>query len=185
MNERDFVDLGRLMDEIFAAAENFRSTFSDGVENVGERAKRYAKQWPWNEERDFYSFYSFPPANIYMTPERSITFEFALAGFEEEEIDLEFKGDYMVLNARAPEAPESVSYLKRRLKLKDVVDQKYYVPDDKFDREKSKAVFKNGMLTLTVPAREELQTQQGIKIEIVNEDEEEADKTGTSEKEKK
>jgi len=183
MHERDFVDLGRLMDDIFAAAENFRSTFSDNVENVGERAKRFAKEWPWNEERDFYSFYSFPPANIYMSPERSITFEFALAGFEEEDIDLEFKGDYMVLNARAPETPESVSFLKRRLKFKDVVDQKYYVPDDKFDREGSKAVFKNGMLKVTVPPREDIQAQQGIKIEIINEDE--GDTSSSSSKEKK
>ena len=185
MKERDFVDLGRLMDDIFSAAENFRSTFSENVENVGERAKRYAKEWPWNEEKDFYSFYSFPPANIYMTAERSINFEFALAGFAEEDIDLEFKGDYMVLNARAPETPESVSYLKRRLKFKDVVDQKYYVPDDKFNREEAKAVFKNGMLTVAVPPREEVMAQHGIKIEIVNEDDEESTASQDSSKEKK
>jgi len=173
------------MDDIFAAAENFRTTFSENMENVGEKAKRYAKKWPWEEEKDFYSFYSFPPANIYMTPERSISFEFALAGFQESDIDLEFKGDYMILNARAPETPESVSYLKRRLKFKDVVDQKYFVPDDKFDREKAKAVFKNGMLKVTVPPREEIQEQDGIKIEIINEDEE-TDKSGSaSSKEKK
>lgn len=183
MHERDFVDLGRLMDDIFAAAENFRSTFTENVESAGERAKRFAKEWPWNEERDFYSFYSFPPANIYMSPERSITFEFALAGFDEDDIDLEFKGDYMVLNARAPETPESVSFLKRRLKFKDVVDQKYYVPDDKFDRDGAKAVFKNGMLKVTVPPREDIQAQQGIKIEIIDEDEEES--TSSSSKEKK
>ncbi|MFW6337867.1 MAG: Hsp20/alpha crystallin family protein [Alkalispirochaetaceae bacterium] len=185
MNERDFVDLGRLMDDIFAAAESFRSKFTDNVENVGERAKRYAKEWPWNEERDFYSFYSFPPANIYMSPERSITFEFALAGFNEKDIDLEFKGDYMILNARAPETPESVSYLKRRLKFKDVVDQKYYVPDDKFDREQAKAVFKNGMLKVTVPARDDIQAKQGIKIEIIDEDEGEKGSSSSSSKEKK
>lgn len=182
MNERDFVDMGRLMDDIFAAAESFRSTFTDSVEDVGEKAKRYAKQWPWTEERDFYSFYAFPPANIYMTPERSINFEFALAGFSEEDIDLEFKGDYMVLNARAPETPESVSYLKRRLKFKDVVDQKYYVPDDKFNREEAKAVFKNGMLRVEIPPREDVQAHNGIKIEIVNEDEGDADSSASKEK---
>ncbi|MFP4331398.1 MAG: Hsp20/alpha crystallin family protein [Alkalispirochaetaceae bacterium] len=185
MRERDFVDLGRLMDDIFAAAEGFRSSFSENAEHLSERAKRYAKQWPWTEEKEFYSFYSFPPANIYMTPDRSITFEFALAGFDEKDIDLQFKGDYMMLSAKAPESPEDVSFLKRRLKFKDVTEQKYYVPEDKFEREEAKAVFKNGMLKVTVPPREDVQAQHGIKIEIVNEDEEDSGASGESSKEKK
>ena len=43
-----------------------------------------------------------------------------MAGFEEKEIDLHFRGDYLYFSAKAPEAglqEEGVQYFKRRLKL--------------------------------------------------------------------
>jgi len=112
--------------------------------------------------------------NIYLTPERSIVFEFALAGFEESNLALVFQGDYMVFSARmgAEEQPgDNSRYIKRRLKLKDVEKQKYYVPADKFAQDKVKAVFRNGILKVTVPPREETEVGDGIKIEIMKEGE--------------
>jgi HSP20 family molecular chaperone IbpA len=108
-----------------------------------------------------------------MLPDKSLVFEFALAGFDEKNMSLSFQGDYMVFSAKMEmEQPEEgVRYFKRRLKLKDIDRQKYYVPADKFDQEKVKAVFRNGILKVTVPPKEVVDTNEGIKIEIVKEGE--------------
>jgi len=100
--------------------------------------------------------------------------EFALAGFEENDINLQFQGDYMVLSAKPSSdfgKQEDLRYFKRRLKFKEIVEQKYYVPENKFDREKVKAVFKNGILKITIPPKAGYTPEDGIKIEIVKEGE--------------
>ena len=80
----------------------------------------------------------------------------------------------MMFSATAPDragVDEKAKYFKKRLKFKDVKSQKYYVPEDKFNRDMVKAVFKNGVLRVELPAKEEFTTKEGIKIEIVNEEE--------------
>jgi HSP20 family molecular chaperone IbpA len=126
-----------------------------------------------DENADYYPNFSYPPMNIFLTPDRTIVFEFALSGFDEKNVSLTFQGDYMVFSAKIEiEQPqEGIRYFKRRLKLKDIDKQKYYVPADKFDQEKVKAVFKNGILKVTVPPKEDTSANDGIKIEIVREGE--------------
>jgi HSP20 family molecular chaperone IbpA len=103
-----------------------------------------------------------------------MVFEFALAGFDEKDISLTFQGDYMVFSAKIgqDELPgDDVRYFKRRLKLKDVEKQKYYVPADKFAQDRVRAIFRDGILKITVPPKEESDTPEGIKIEILKEGE--------------
>jgi HSP20 family molecular chaperone IbpA len=78
----------------------------------------------------------------------------------------------MLFSARIDEEKlpeENVRYFKRRLKLKDIEKQKYYVPLDKYAQDQVRAVYKNGILRVTVPPREEQEQNNGIKIEIVKE----------------
>ena len=91
MKERDFMDIGRLMDEIFEAAEDFTNAFTQHYHPGG-------KSFRWTG-RDFYPMYSYPPANIYMKADKTLVFEFALAGFTEHDVNIEFKGDYMHFSA--------------------------------------------------------------------------------------
>jgi len=94
--------------------------------------------------------------NVFLTADRTLVFEFALAGFDEKNIDLSFQGDYMIFSARIivdQPVEENVRFFKRRLKLKDIDKQKYFVPADKFNQENVKAVFRNGILRITVPAQ--------------------------------
>lgn len=164
MHNRDYLDLGRLLDQIFQATEEFTNSFGSFAYN----AKKHA------EHRNYYSVYPFPPANIYMLPDKTMVFEFALAGYKDTDVQLEFQGENMVLSARAPEQTgdaDEVIFFNRRLKFSDIPEQKYFVPEDKFDREAAKAVYKNGILKVTVPPREEVKNPEGVKITIVNEDE--------------
>jgi HSP20 family molecular chaperone IbpA len=188
------MDLGSIFDEIFEAAQDFKDEFHRNFNQYGDRmAEGCGREGPFgpngifrknffDENTDFYPNYSYPPMNVYMTADRSMIFEFALAGFDEKDIGLSFQGDYMVFSARLaettgtgengeePARPEdTVRYFKRRLKMKNIEKQKYYVPLDKYAQDQVKAVYKNGILKVTVPPKDEPDQNDGIKIEIIKE----------------
>jgi HSP20 family molecular chaperone IbpA len=179
------MDLGSIFDDIFEAAQDFKDEFHrnfrgcgpEGAENFGRGPFAFGKNF-FDENTDFYPNYSYPPMNVFMTGDRTLAFEFALAGFDEKDISLSFQGDYMVFSAKIAEhtdspAPfpseENIRYFKRRLKMKDIEKQKYYVPLDKYAQEKVKALYKNGILKVSIPPKDEPAPNDGIKIEIVKE----------------
>jgi HSP20 family molecular chaperone IbpA len=185
---RGYMDLGSIFDEIFEAAQEFKDEFHRNFNQPGGGNPADCGRGPFgpggiftknffDENTDFYPNYSYPPMNVYMTAGRSMVFEFALAGFDEKDISLSFQGDYMVFSARIaerageepPQPEDSVRYFKRRLKMKDIEKQKYYVPLDKYAQDQVKAVYKNGILRVTVPPKDEPDQNDGIKIEIVKE----------------
>ena len=173
------MDLGTVFDEIFEAAQNFQNEFQRNFSPFGNArdAERGPGFWSFDENTDYYPNYSYPPMNVYMTGDRSLIFEFALAGFDEKDISLSFQGDYMVFSAALPQPePDGNTvqepgnrYFKHRLKMKDIQKQKYFVPLDKYAQEKVKAVYKNGILKVTIPPKEEPDQSDGIRIEIIKE----------------
>lgn len=186
-----YVDLGTIFDEIFDAARELGDEFHKNFDGFGNRFNErppFPGKGPFDpkspfgspfpsapdENIDYYPNYSYPPMNVFMTSDRSLVFEFALSGFDEKDISLSFQGDYMVFSALMslePQSDENVRYFKRRLKLKDIEKQKYYVPLDKFAQEKVKASYRNGILKVTIPPKEETAVPEGIRIEIVKEGE--------------
>jgi HSP20 family molecular chaperone IbpA len=182
---RPYMDLGTIFDEIFEAAQSFSDEFHRNFQQFDPRCSGrgpFASKGPLDENIDYYPNYSYPPMNVYMTSDRSLIFEFALAGFDEKDISLSFQGDYMVFSAKIGETAEDTAghpedlaledgfrYFKRRLKLKDIERQKYYVPLDKYAQENVKAVYKNGILKVTIPPKDEPDQNEGIKIEIIKE----------------
>ena len=184
------MDLGNIFDEIFEAAQDFKDEFHRKFNSCDTEAGRgpsgfgpnpfiFTKQ-SFDENTDFYPNYSYPPMNVLMTGNRTLVFEFALAGFDEKDISLSFQGDYMVFSARMDTAldqqdsqnlqsEENVRYFKRRLKMKDIEKQKYFVPLDKYAQDKVKAVYKNGILRVSIPPKDEPDQSDGIRIEIVKE----------------
>ena len=177
---RTYLDLGNVFDEIFEAAREFQDEFRKNFRNDGWGGAE-GRSWVFDENTDYYPNYSYPPMNVLMTADRSLIFEFALAGFDEKDISLSFQGDYMVFSALIPQKAEAgggeiqreenIRYFKRRLKMKDIEKQKYFVPLDKYAQDKVKAVFRNGILRVTVPPKEEPDQVDGIKIEIVKDGE--------------
>ena len=182
---RNYMDLGNIFDEIFDAAQGFKDEFHRKFNDSNLNGPDF-RRGPFNfdkyffdENTDFYPNYSYPPMNVFMTKDKSLVFEFALAGFDEKDISLSFQGDYMVFSARLDaeqqdssvrfQSEENVRYFKRRLKMKDIEKQKYFVPLDKYAQEKVKAVYKNGILRVSIPPKDEVDHNDGIKIEIVKE----------------
>ena len=169
MKENFIFDLNRIMEEVFEAAEHFTDAFS---KEFSCKPGKFKSCFHWDENIDYYPAYSYPPSNVYITKEKELVFEFALSGFDEKSIDLQFKGDYMILTVKVPEGykqPEDVRYFKRRLKLKSIADQKYYVPQSKFERDKVTAVFKNGLLKIVVPPKEDYSSDEAVKVDITKE----------------
>jgi len=168
MKERFFYDVGQILDEVFERANEFKNAFKEGFPPFcGEGEGRFC----WGENVDFYPYYTFPPSNIYLTDKRELVLEFALAGYSENDIKLEFQGDYLVLTAKPPvyEDNANYKYFKRRLKFKEIQAQKYHAPERRFARDKVKAVFKNGILKVTIPPCEDLAPAEGVRIEIFKE----------------
>ena len=161
-------DLGHIMDEAFKLAENFGEAFDhDAVEKMRHAAEQFGKG-PFGNP-DYYPAYLYPPATIYLTREKKLVLEIALAGFEEKDINVQFRGDHLLFSARASrpaEDEEGVQYFKRRLKLKDIEEQRYYVPADKFDQGASQARFRNGLLRIVVPPRDQPEAGDEITINI-------------------
>ena len=173
---RTYMDLGNIFDEIFEATRNFQNEFHrkfNGGAGFNHEPFAFDKQF-FDENTDFYPNYSYPPMNVFMNEDRTLVFEFALAGFDEKDISLSFQGDYMVFSARINSEDEgninpNTRYFKRRLKMKDIEKQKYFVPLDKYAQEKVKALYKNGILRVSIPPKDEPDQSEGIRIEIVKE----------------
>ena len=177
---RNYMDLGNIFDEIFDAAQQFKNEFQNNFNRCDKDGSGFSanpfsfdKQF-FDENTDYYPNYPSPPMNAFMNEDRTLCFEFALAGFEEKDISLSFQGDYMVFSAKINSSADGISqetnirYFKRRLKMKDIEKQKYFVPLDKYAQEKVKAVYKNGILRVSIPPKDEPDQNEGIKIEIVN-----------------
>ncbi len=177
MTDKTFtIDLGKIMDEAFRCAQNFAESFgekvTEGFPSAEEMREHFKNKFKWHSHSDFYPYYSYPPMNIFLAEDKSMVFEIALAGFEEKDIELQFRGDYLYFSAKAPagaEEEEGIQYFKRRLKLKSIDEQRYYVPEDKFDRDRVEARFKDGLLRITIPALTEKEEKEGIKVRIVSE----------------
>ncbi|MDR2518724.1 MAG: Hsp20/alpha crystallin family protein [Spirochaetaceae bacterium] len=174
---RNYTDLGTIFDQIFEAAQDLTDEFNRSFSPFNANHPYGRPHTPFFDDSvDYYPNYSYPPMNVYMTGDRSMVFEFALAGFDEKNIGLSFQGDYMVFSAQIGDearldalSDENVRYFKRRLKLKDIERQKYYVPLDKYAQEKVKAVYRNGILKVAVPPKDEIGLHEGVKIEIIKE----------------
>ena len=169
MHEKIIADLGKIMDEIFEKAGKVGSALQQNLKLSNLEEKIRAK---WDQTMDYYPAYSYPPLNVYMKAEKTLVFEFALAGFDEKDIDLAFQGDYMIFSAKVAMDvihEDDIKYFKRKLRFKDVTEQRYYVPADKFNREMVSAVFRQGVLKVEIPPREEVVKVETVKIKIKGE----------------
>jgi HSP20 family molecular chaperone IbpA len=89
-----------------------------------------------------------------------------LAGIDEKQIKIVFQGDYLVLSVAASgKEDDSNPRIEQSFRSRAIDRQEYRVSADKYTQEQAKAIFKNGILTVTVPSKE----PEGKGIEISNE----------------
>ena len=109
---------------------------------------------------------TFPPANIILKQNKDLVFEFAIAGYTQNDIDLSFEGDSMVIEfKKIPDGKDEKDvYLSHNIKTSGK-KSKYLVPYTKYATEKSTAVLKDGILRVSIPAKDEERPRK-VKIEF-------------------
>jgi len=108
---------------------------------------------------------SFPPSAIKIDKKtKTLTYELAVAGYPKENINIDFDGDYLVLEldkVEETENPECECLCCSVTKGKHTA--KYFVPSSKYDQAKAQANLKDGMLKVSIPTKEQ---RDVIKIPI-------------------
>jgi HSP20 family protein len=133
----------------------------------GERGEGRCDAGYYHPTRDgrperFTDFF-YPPMHAYNDDAGALVLEFALAGYDESGVSIVFQGDYLVLNAKT--RAETDQNERGGFGTRDIARQKYSVPADAYEQERAKAVFKNGVLTVTIPAKD----VESVRIDIVKE----------------
>lgn len=150
MADKDDFDFGKLLDD-----------FIDGAKKVGEnirdKGSDFVKESGLKDLKDYYPFYSWPPLNLYTTEDRSLIFEFGLPGFIKDDVKIKFEGDYLIFSAVLSNIYSTGGnnrYYKKKCKLSDIQEQKYYLPEGQYDREHYTMNMKSGLLRLVFPVVE-------------------------------
>ena len=102
----------------------------------------------------------YPVADIYKNDDGSTIMEFALAGFNRDELSVEVKPEERTITVSA--ASDSNTQVQRRIARRSF--KKTYVNyDNNLDLTSAKADYKNGLLTINLPTRPEA---QAINVDI-------------------
>jgi len=148
-------EFGRMNDEFGRMHDSFKH---------GERKHGCGPDFSFRFDRAFG-----PRFDRYRAEDGSLVFEFMLAGFDESCLDLSFRGDLMILKATLPEQLRARQEDgRRRPFLRDIERSEHSVPADRWDQAAARAAFRNGLLTVTIPAKEE-DMSGAVKVEIVKE----------------
>ena len=102
----------------------------------------------------------YPVADIYRNDDGNTVMEFALAGFNREDLSIDIQPDKRAITVRALSGSgsgegEGTRRIARREFTKTFVNY-----DDNLDLKSATAAFENGLLTVTVPQRAEIKPLQ-------------------------
>ena len=129
MSEDNKFNFNRIMDGLLDNAKSIADTLS-------EKSSEFIKESGLKDLKDYYPFYSWPPLNLYSCVDESLIFEFGLPGFIKDDVTISFDEDYMLFSAvltNKYSTGSAVRSFKKKLKLEDIAQQKYFLPADKFD----------------------------------------------------
>lgn len=103
------------------------------------------------------SITSFPPCNISTDKEGTIKFEFALAGYEEQDLHVNVEDDKLIISAsrsaEETQEQEEAAYFHHGIRARDF--RAVYPIGTRFDTTQAQAMFRNGILTVRIPVAEE------------------------------
>lgn len=122
--------------------DNFLSTFINEEQPSGDQGKCLQ-----------------PKANI-IEGEQAYTIQLAMPGVDKKQISMKVENDELVVKAEQQE--EEKSYHLKEFEMADY-ERSFYLPDT-VDQEKIKASFKDGVLTIDLPVKEEVNKKKEIAI---------------------
>jgi len=120
--------------------------FDDVFDNFFVDFPRHLKQ----------STQGYPVADIYRDDVGSTVMEFALAGFGKDELSIDIRPDKRSITVSANSSVDENSNGSRRIARRNFT-KTYVNYDDNLDLAGTQANFENGLLTVTVPPRAEVQ----------------------------
>ena len=110
---------------------------------------------------------NFPPCNISTNKEGTVKFEFALAGYDEKDLEITVEDDKLIITNEVEEESkdekEKDDYRYLHHGIRSSSFKAVYPLGHKLDSAKASAQFKDGMLTITIPVAEE-RKPRSIKI---------------------
>lgn len=95
---------------------------------------------------------SFPPCNVKVDKDKNLLIEFAIAGYKEDEINLSYEKNHLVVSIE-PKTKEEDTKIYRVIRQgikQGKATARVYVPSNLYDSSSVKAKFKNGILSITV-----------------------------------
>jgi len=128
----------------------------------------------WMEEvfRDVNSRFSsaainnFPPCNISTDREGTIKFEFALAGYHDEDINVNIEDDRLIVSAERrseEEDAEEEAFIHHGIRAREF--KATYPIGNRFDTSQAQATFQSGILTVRIPVAED-KKPRSLQIEV-------------------
>lgn len=109
-----------------------------------------------------YSVPSFPPANIFVDEDNNFCLNFALAGYDKEDLDISFNGDIVIVSTTEEYDKKETPNVKKSIvnNIKKTHFKYSYLIPEGTDKEKTTATFKNGMLSIVIPAKKAKEKQE-------------------------
>ena len=118
-----------------------------------------------DEEMESRQFFAMPPANILESNE-DYRIELAVPGFEKKDFNIELEEDLLTISLdKEDNTQEDVEFLKREYRFNPF--KRVFRLSDKIDKEKIKGHYKDGVLQVVVPKKEEVvkNSNRSIKVE--------------------
>ncbi|AEJ62379.1 hypothetical protein Spith_2124 [Spirochaeta thermophila DSM 6578] len=171
------IDFDKVAEDIKKATKVFMEVLEENLKTGAEEVQRTFSHLHGEEAADRPDL-RFPRvegllSNIYLTEENTLVLEFLVPGCGQEDIDLEFKGEYLVLSVGKREddpRKERAYFYRKGFSLGQPVEARYYIPSDVFDHDRVKAFYHQGILRVEVPMVAQKVKQKKIKIATPAED---------------
>ena len=100
------------------------------------------------------SEFTFKPAANVREDEKLFAIELSLPGFEKEEISMKLEKDILTISAGRPKKDQDVKYTYNEFGYKAKYSRSFILPEN-IDTDAIKAEYRNGILTVTLPKKEE------------------------------
>jgi HSP20 family molecular chaperone IbpA len=96
---------------------------------------------------------SYPPTNIYTDKDKNYIIQVAVAGWSDDEVSLNFEDMKLVLELNPSDEPDLPDYFQKGIRHSHT--KITYGLHPRYDTRAVKAVKKDGILTITLPVKEE------------------------------